>query len=50
MKLNDLAEKVLPPLMVVAIITMGGAVFELRALSLKVEYLEKAIIAYHEVK
>ena len=48
MTLNKLTEKVMPPLMVAAVLTMSVAVVELRGLSIKIEYLEKAMLAYHE--
>jgi len=48
MTLNKLEDKVLPTLVIAMILACGGALLELRELSIKIGYVEKMIASYHE--
>ena len=47
MTLNKLAEKVMPPLLVLAIVVGINSVMELRAVSVQVKDIATAIDVYH---
>ena len=48
MTLNQLSEKVVPTLLIGMILACSSAYLELKELSVKIHYMEKAMTAYHE--